>query len=59
MSDMIKPGDIVTISGIGINKSGDTVKRIKCDNKKPPFWGVNVRTGKRGKAIKLKELIAQ
>jgi len=59
MSDLIKTGDIVTISGIGLNKSGDIIKRIKCDNAKPPFWGVNTRTGKRGKAIKLVELVAQ
>lgn len=56
--DKVKAGDIITISGVGINKSGDIIKRIKCDNKKPPFWGVNLRTRKRGRAIKLAEFIA-
>ena len=50
----IKSGDIVTISGIGLNASGDTIVRSKNDNKPPPFWGINQKTGKRGKAIKLK-----
>ena len=55
MENKIKEGDIVTISGVGVNKSGDIIQRIKCDNKKPPFWGINRRTGKRGQAIKLKK----
>ena len=57
--DNIKTGDKVTMSGVGVNKSGDIIKRIRCDNKKPPFWGINMRTGKRGKAVKLATFIAQ
>ncbi|MCK5602164.1 hypothetical protein KAR91_09850 [Candidatus Pacearchaeota archaeon] len=55
----IKSGDKITISGVGVNKSGDIIRRIKNDNKRPPFWGINIRTEKRGKAVKLAELIAQ
>lgn len=48
-----KIGDRTTFSWLGENKSGDTIRRKRGDNKLPPFWGVNERTGKRGKAVKL------
>jgi hypothetical protein len=49
----IKAGDQFTISGFGQNASGDMIKRLRNDNKEPPFWGLNMRTKKRGKAISL------
>jgi hypothetical protein len=42
-----------TVSGVGLNKSGDVILRRKNDNKAPPFWGTNLRTNKRGRAIEL------
>ncbi|MCK5607396.1 hypothetical protein KAR91_36265 [Candidatus Pacearchaeota archaeon] len=56
--DKIKPGDRITVSGVGLNKSGDVIQRTRNDNKISPFWGTNLRTGKRGQAVKLTEFKA-
>jgi len=53
IADKLRTGDRFTISGVGINKKKDIIKRTRNDNKKPPFWGVNLRTRKRGVAIRL------
>jgi len=55
----IKKGDIFTIGGVGENPSGDMIQRLRNDNPDPPFWGVNQRTGKRGKATKLMQFRAK
>ena len=55
----LKAGDRFTISGFGQNKSGDMIRRTKSDNKEPPFWGLNLRTRKRGRAVKLMVFRAQ
>lgn len=57
--DNIKTGDKITLSGVGKNKSGDIIQRMRADNKQPPFWGINLRTGKRGKAVKVAVFFAQ
>lgn len=54
----VEGGDKVTVSGVGVNLSGDLIVRATHDNKEPPFWGINQRTGKRGKAVKLQEFTA-
>lgn len=56
---MINKGDTITISGFGLNKSGDVIRRTKADNKPPPFWGINTRTLKRGKAVELAKFKAE
>ena len=55
MDQQVNHGDVFTISGIGVNKSGHTIRRIRNDNKPPPFWGLNLKTRKRGRAVRLQE----
>ena len=56
--DQIKKGDVITIDGVGATAKGDMIMRKRQDCPPPPFWGINIRTGKRGRAIKLFKFIA-
>ena len=54
MKATLQIGDTFTVAGIGENKNGHMIRRTKTDNKPPPFWGFNMKTRKRGRAVRLK-----